>query len=118
MISRKIAGASAAGIGAATAVAALLLGTMAGSAADEPTASAYGIAAEGLLPIAPTPQVEAPPDGTNALLELPSPLGVGVLKVQAAGHTSSATAVDLDIADLIEAEIIKASCDNGVGDAS
>ncbi|HEX2300743.1 MAG TPA: choice-of-anchor P family protein [Pseudonocardiaceae bacterium] len=118
MISRKIAGASAAGIGAATAVAALLLGTVSGSAADEPTASAYGLAAEGLLPIAPTPQVEAPPDGTNALLELPSPLGVGVLKVQAAGHTSDATAVDLNIADLIKAEVIKASCDNGSGDAS
>lgn len=118
MISRKIAGASAAGIGAATAVAALLLGTVSGSAADEPTASAYGLAAEGLLPIAPTPQVEAPPDGKNALLELPSPLGVGVLKVQAAGHTSDATAVDLNIADLIKAEVIKASCDNGTGDAS
>lgn len=118
MISRKIAGASAAGIGAATAVAALLLGTMSGSAAAEPTASAYGLAATGLLPIAPTPKVEAPPDGKNALLELPSPLGVGVLKVQAADHTSSATAVDLNIADLIKAQVIKASCDNGTGDAS
>lgn len=118
MISRKIAGASAAGIGAATAVAALLLGTVSGSAADEPSASAYGLAATGLLPIAPTPQVEAPPDGKNALLELPSPLGVGVLKVQAADHTSSATAVDLNIADLIKAQVIKASCDNGAGDAS
>lgn len=117
MISRKIAGASAAGIGAATAVAALLLGTVSGSAA-EPTASAYGLSAEGLVPIAPTPQVEAPPDGQDALLEVPSPLGVGVLKVKAAGHTSSATAVDLDIADLIKAKIIEASCDNGVGDAS
>lgn len=117
MISRKIAGAGAAGIGAATAVAALLLGTVSGSAA-EPTASAYGLSAEGLIPIDPTPQVEAPPDGEDALLELPSPLGVGVLKVKAAGHTSSATAVDLDIADLIKAKVIEASCDNGVGDAS
>ncbi|MGH3910773.1 MAG: choice-of-anchor P family protein [Pseudonocardiaceae bacterium] len=117
MISRKIAGASAAGIGAATAVAALLLGTVSGSAA-EPTASAYGLSAEGLVPISPTPQVEAPPDGQDALLEVPSPLGVGVLKVKAAGHTSLATAVDLDIADLIKAKIIEASCDNGVGDAS
>ncbi|MGH3906384.1 MAG: choice-of-anchor P family protein [Pseudonocardiaceae bacterium] len=117
MISRKIAGASAAGIGAATAVAALLLGTVSGSAA-EPTASAYGLSAEGLVPIAPTPQVEAPPDGQDALLEVPSPLGVGVLKVKAAGHTSSATAVDLNIADLIKAKVIEASCDNGAGDAS
>lgn len=118
MISRKLAGASAAGVGAATAVVALLLGTVSGSAADEPTSSAYGLAAEGLVPIDPTPQVQAPPDGTDALVDLPSPLGVGVLKVTASGSTSSATAVDLNIADLIEAQIIRASCDNGVGDVS
>lgn len=115
MISRKLAGVSAASVGAATAAAALLLGTVPGSATDHPTASAYGIAASGLVPISPTPQVTAPPDGENALLELPSPLGVGVLKVSAAGHTSSATAVDLNIADLIEARVIEATCDNGVG---
>lgn len=118
MISRKLAGASAAGIGAATAVTALLLGTVSGSAAAEPIASAYGLAAQGLLPIDPTPLVQAPPDGTDALVELPSPLGVGVLKVAASGNTSSAIAVDLDIADLIKAQIIKATCDNGVGDVS
>lgn len=118
MISRKLAGASAAGVGAATAVAALLLGTVSGSAAAEPTASAYGLAAHGLVPIDPTPKVQAPPDGTDALVDLPSPLGVGVLKVIAAGNTSSATAVDLNIADLIKAQIIKATCDNGVGDVS
>lgn len=118
MISRKLAGASAAGVGAATAVAALLLGTVSGSAADEPTSSAYGLAAEGLVPIDPTPQVQAPPDGTDALIELPSPLGVGVLKVTAAGNTSSATAVDINIEDLLQADIIRATCDNGVGDAS
>lgn len=118
MNSRKLAGAGAAGVGAATAVAALLLGTVSGSAADEPTASAYGLAAEGLVPIEPTPQVQAPPDGTDALIDLPSPLGVGVLKVRAAGQSSSATAVDLDIADLLKAQIIEATCDNGVGDVS
>ncbi|MGH3942824.1 MAG: hypothetical protein ACRDTG_30220 [Pseudonocardiaceae bacterium] len=118
MISRKLAGAGAAGVGAATAVVALLLGTVSGSAADEPTSSAYGLAADGLLPIEPTPQVQAPPDGEEALVELPSPLGVGVLKVTAAGNTSSATAVDIDIQDLLQAQIIEATCDNGVGDVS
>lgn len=118
MISRKLAGVSAAGVGAATAAAALLLGTVPGSATDHVTASAYGIAASGLVPISPTPQVTAPPDGSDALLEIPSPLGVGVLKVAAAGHTSSATAVDLDLLELVRAEVIKATCDNGVGDAS
>ncbi|MFN2494549.1 MAG: hypothetical protein ABR608_01375 [Pseudonocardiaceae bacterium] len=118
MISRKLAGASAVSLGAATAVAALLLGTVSGSAADAPPASAYGIAAQGLLPIAPTPKVVAPPDGSDALLELPSPLGVGVLKVKAAGLTSAATAVDLDILDTIKARIIEATCDSGVGNVS
>ena len=118
MISRKLAGASAAGVGAATAVAALLLGTVSSSAADVPTSSAYGLAAQGLVPIDPTPQVQAPPDGADALAELPSPLGVGLLKVIAAGGTSSATAVDLNIADLVKAQIIKATCDNGAGDVS
>jgi len=118
VISRKLAGASAAGVGAATAVAALLLGTVSSSAADVPTSSAYGLAAQGLVPIDPTPQVQAPPDGADALAELPSPLGVGLLKVIAAGGTSSATAVDLNIADLVKAQIIKATCDNGAGDVS
>ena len=85
--SRKLAGASAASVGAATAVAALLLGTMSGSAGEEPTASAFGIAADGLLPIAPTPKVEAPPDERKALLEVPGPdahgIYVGLLKVEA-----------------------------------
>ena len=62
MNSRKLAGVSAASVGAATAVAALLLGTLSGSAGEEPTASAFGLAARGLLPIDPTPKVEAPPD--------------------------------------------------------
>ncbi|MGH3599664.1 MAG: hypothetical protein ACRDQH_05200, partial [Pseudonocardiaceae bacterium] len=83
MNSRKLAGVSAASVGAATAVAALLLGTLSGSAAAVPTASAYGLAATGLVPISATPQVQAPPDGHNALVQLPSPLGVGVLKVAA-----------------------------------
>ncbi|MGQ0773575.1 MAG: hypothetical protein ACT4NY_04005 [Pseudonocardiales bacterium] len=118
MISRKLAGASAAGAGAATAVAALLLGTVSSSAADVPTSSAYGIVVQGLVPIDPTPQVQAPPDGADALAEFPSPLGVGLLKVIAAGSTSSATAVDLNIADLVKAEVIKATCNDGVGDVS
>ena len=118
MISRKLAGVGAVSVGATTAVAALLLGTVPGSATDDPPSSAYGLAAQGLLPIAPTPTVVAPPDGSDALIELPSPLGVGVLKVEAAGLTSAATAVDLNIADAITARIIEATCDSGVGNVS
>jgi hypothetical protein len=119
--SRKLAGASAASVGAATAVAALLLGTLSGSAGPEPTASAFGIAAEGLLPIAPTPKVEAPPDERKALLEVPGPnsngLYVGVLKVEAEKFRSKATAVKVDILG-IKLKVLEATCEDGHGDSS
>jgi hypothetical protein len=119
--SRKLAGASAASVGAATAVAALLLGTLSGSAGEEPAASAFGIAAEGLLPIAPLPFVEAPPDGHKALLEVPGPnkngLYVAVLRVEAEHFRSKATAVKVDVLGL-KLKVIEATCDNGHGESS
>jgi hypothetical protein len=119
--SRKLAGASAASVGAATAVAALLLGTLSGSAGEEPTASAFGIAAEGLLPIAPTPKVEAPPDERKALLEVPGPdshgLYVAVLKVEAEKFRSKATAVKVDILG-IKLKVLEAKCEDGHGDSA
>src|SRR5262249_9118491 len=119
--SRKLAGASAASVGAATAVAALLLGTLSGSAGEEPTASAFGIAAHGLLPIAPTPKVEAPPDGHKALLEVPGPdahgIYVGVLKVEAEHYRSKATAVKVELLGL-KLKVLEATCENGHGDSA
>jgi hypothetical protein len=119
--SRKLAGASAASVGAATAVAALLLGTLSGSAGEEPTAKAFGIAAKGLLPIEPTPFVEAPSDGHKALLEVPGPdkngIYVGVLKVEAERFRSKATAVKVDVLGL-RLKLIEATCENGHGDSS
>jgi hypothetical protein len=120
--SRKLAGASAASVGAATAVAALLLGTLSGSAGEEPTSSAFGIAADGLLPIAPTPKVEAPPDERKALLEVPGPDGKGgiyvaLLKVEAEKFRSKATAVKVDILG-IKLKVLEATCENGHGDSS
>lgn len=121
MNSRKLAGASAASVGAATAVAALLLGTLSGSAGEEPTASAFGIAAEGLLPIDPTPFVEAPRDGHRAFLEVPGPdrdgIYVGVLKVEAEKFRSRATAVKVNVLGL-RLKLIEATCENGHGDSS
>lgn len=69
---RVFATAGVAGIGALTAVAALAIGTTTGFAATT-TSSAYGIAAEGPIPIEPTPYVEST-DGTeksSTALELP-----------------------------------------------
>ena len=121
MNSRKLAGASAASVGAATAVAALLLGTLSGSAGEEPTASAFGIAAKGLLPIEPTPYVEAPPGGEKALLEVPGPhangIYVALLKVEAERFHSKATAVKVDILGL-KLKVLEATCENGHGESS
>jgi hypothetical protein len=119
--SRKLAGAGAASVGAATAVAALLLGTLSGSAGEDYTASAFGIAADGLLPIAPTPKVEAPPDGHKALLEVPGPdahgIYVALLRVEAEHFRSKATALKVDILGL-RLKVLEATCENGHGDSA
>ncbi|MQA12818.1 MAG: hypothetical protein GEV09_01225 [Pseudonocardiaceae bacterium] len=118
MTSRKLAGISAAGVGAATAVTALLLGATSGSAQTQFNDSAYGIAAEGLLPIEPTPFVEST-DGevvTDELLQLPQPLGVGVLKVEAGAHAAKAQALDVNLAEVLELRVLTTTCDNAQGD--
>ncbi|MPZ66472.1 MAG: hypothetical protein GEU83_13485 [Pseudonocardiaceae bacterium] len=118
MITRKLAGVSAGAVGAATAVTALLLGAASGSAQPEFNDSAYGIAAEGLVPIDPTPSVEST-DGevvTDELLELPQPLGVGVLKVEAGGNAAKAQALDVNIAEQLELRVLTTTCDNAQGD--
>lgn len=123
MNSRKLAGVSAASVGAATAVAALLLGTLPGSAGEDTTASAFGIAAEGLLPISPTPRVEAPPDERKALLEVPGDehskegISIALLKVEAEHFRSKATAVKVNILGL-RLRVLEARCDNGHGESS
>ena len=123
MNSRKLAGASAASVGAATAVAALLLGTLSGSAGEgHYTASAFGIAADGLLRIDPVPYVEAPPDERKALLEVPGEnrgdnLRVALLKVEAEHFRSKATAVKVDVLGL-RLKVLEARCDNGHGESS
>ncbi|HET9255509.1 MAG TPA: hypothetical protein VFO16_09935 [Pseudonocardiaceae bacterium] len=112
MNSRKLAGVSAASVGAATAVAALLLGTLSGSA-EEPSSSAFGLAAEGLLPISPLSRVDAPGDGHKALLEVPGPdskgIYVGVLKSEAQRYETRATALKVDILGL-RLKVLTSSC--------
>jgi hypothetical protein len=119
--SRKLAGASAASVGAATAVVALLLGTVSGNAGEDKDtkSSAYGI--EIVDVIDPTPFVDAPPDDSEALLEVPGDdselLSVALLKVRAQDFRSKATAVDVNVLG-IEAKLIEAKCENGEGDSS
>ncbi|MGH3902139.1 MAG: hypothetical protein ACRDTA_28590 [Pseudonocardiaceae bacterium] len=103
---------------------ALLLGTVSGNAGEDITASAFGIAADGLIDIDPTPYVEAPPDEREALLEVPGNsngdsdgINIALFKVKAQDFRSKAVAVDVDVLG-IEAELIEATCENGKGDSS
>jgi hypothetical protein len=118
--SRKLAGVSAASVGAATAVAALLLGTLSGSA-QESSASAYGLEVRGLLPIGPISRVDAPSDGHKALLEVPGPdshgIYAGVLKSEAESFRAKATAVDVDILGL-KFKVLESRSENGRGSSS
>lgn len=127
MISRKLAGVSAATVGAATAVSALLLGSVAGSAAESSYSSAFGIAAYGLLPIDPTPFVqytggEDAATAEDTSVEVPEPLSIRVLSVSAGPEGSSAKAVDVDLGggdlgeDGLHIEVLTATCADGVGD--
>jgi hypothetical protein len=132
--SRKLAGASAASVGAVTAVAALLLGTLSAAADDDKhgkhddkgdkksSASAFGIAADGLIDIDPTPYVDAPPDESKALLEVPGEnrgddFNIAVLKVEAEHFRSKATALKVDVLGL-NLKVLEARCENGKGDST
>lgn len=98
---RALAGAGATALGAVTAIAALVIGTTAGYAETVPS-SAYGIAAEGPVPIEPTPYVEST-DGSrqeNSALTLPeNPLiALDVAKVVAEEEAASAQLLNLALA--------------------
>lgn len=97
---RALAGAGATALGAVTAIAALVIGTTAGYAETVPS-SAYGIAAEGPVPIEPTPYVEST-DGSrqeNSALTLPeNPLvSLEVAKVVADEEAASAELLNLGL---------------------
>lgn len=64
MRKRLLAGASAAAVGAASAVTALVIGTTTGWAADT-TSSAWGASATGQLPFSPTPYIESTDGSTQ-----------------------------------------------------
>ena len=117
---KKLAGAGAAALGAATVVTALLIGSTA-AVADEsgPASSAYGIAASGLLKITPTPYVESR-DGEPAhdeLLELApnKDLSVGVLTVDARGGAARTSVAKVNVLGLVRADLVTTSCRDGEG---
>lgn len=117
---KKLAGAGAVAIGAATAVTALLIGSTAAVAEEGgPASSAYGIAASGLLQIAPVPSVEST-DGEpvhDELLRLgpDKNLSAGLLTVDALGGAARTSVADVDVQGLLEADLVTTSCQDGKG---
>ncbi|MEU6645053.1 choice-of-anchor P family protein [Saccharomonospora sp. NPDC046836] len=122
------------GVGAASAVmAAGLVFAPAAAAQEEPTNSAYAIAATGLLTIDPTPYVDdsnGAAEQSLASLNLPGNLvGLDLLNARAGEGYAKASVADLrvDVSSLgqlglteplVSAQAIEASCEDGVATSS
>lgn len=125
MISKKLAGISAAGVGAATAVTALLLGSVSGNATEEFNNSAYGFAATGTLAgdaFAPNPRVEftggEPQTATveDTALQIPPGEGalISLLEVRADAEGSAAKAVGISLGTA-GIDILETTCADKLG---
>lgn len=123
-MSRAIAGAGAAVIGAATAVTALMFGTTTGLAAPG-TSSAFGISAEGAIPIDPTPYIEST-DGTeqsDSLIDVP--LGengsIRAATVAAGNDTASVELAGVELSsDMggLSVKVLEVACEGDTGTVS
>lgn len=125
MKTKKLAGAgAAAAIGAATAVTALLLGATSAVAQETAPDSAFGLSASGLLRIDPITYVESP-DGNHVegqLVGLGDVLGkyeddiaFGVLTAEARGGASETAVTELNLLQLLRADLVRTYCNNGDG---
>lgn len=107
-----------AGLTIGAAVTALLLGTTAASASEAHYSSAFGVSASGLLDIDPTPFVESE-DGDLVEDELAGIdegiLRAGLLTVAAQDGEARSAVLDVEIEDILKAEVIETSCVDGDG---
>jgi len=120
---KKLAGAAA--VGAATAAAALLIGSTTAVADEEVrSSSAYGVAASGLLPIAPIPAAEwngGPPVRTELIGLSESDvagvvaLSARVLTAEASEDAAESSVVDVEVVGLLEAKLVRTHCADGEG---
>lgn len=124
MNSKKLAGAGAAALVAATAVAALFLGTSTAAAGEARPSSAYGLSTSGALHIDPIPSVvshngKLVRDELLGLSKVPgaSAAGVtaGLFTVQAERGAAETSVAQLNIPGLLRADLIRTSCVNGNG---
>lgn len=124
MTTKKLAGAGAAAVGAATAVTALLIGSATAVADDARPDSAYAIATKGLVPIPPTPFVESE-DGEPVRKELiglgsvrgaeDAGLSAGLLTAEAEAHAAQASVADIDIRGVLSGDLVRTWCEDGEG---
>jgi hypothetical protein len=123
---KKLAGAGAAAVGAATAVTALLLGSTTAVAAEDDSYPdyAYGVSASGLLKIDPLPYVKSE-DGEpvgDRLLSIGDVLGeheddiaLGVLTAEASAGKAETAVTELNLLNLLRADLVRTWCDDGEG---
>lgn len=118
----KFAGPVTALVAAACTAGALLVGSAVASAdpGDGRPDSAYGLALTGLLPLAPTPYVESrdgePVERTKVQIgSIRGGLGTGLLSVEAAAGRAAATASKVRLTQLLSADLIRTTCEDGSG---
>ncbi|GAA0941470.1 hypothetical protein [Pseudonocardia zijingensis] len=124
MKTKKLAGAAA--VGAVTAVTTLLLGATPAFAQDDDSTgdSAFALSASGLLDINPISQVEST-DGALVHDELLSigdvagkyedDLSLGLLTSEAESHRAETVVKEVNLFDILRADVIRTWCDNGEG---
>ncbi len=112
---KKFTGAGLA-IGAATAVTALLIGSTAAYAVEvtDGVASAFGIEAEGLVPIEATPFVVSE-NGELVEAEAANLEIAELLQVAAEDGRASANVVGVDVDGVLTADVVRTFCEDGEG---
>jgi hypothetical protein len=121
---KKLAGAGAATIGAATAVTALLLGSTTAVAQEARPDSAYALAASGALTIGPVSFVESI-DGEQVEAQLiglgdvlgpeEDALAAGLLTAEARRGAAETAVAELNVLDLLRADLVRTYCEDGRG---
>jgi hypothetical protein len=121
---KKLAGAAA--VGAVTAVATLLLGATPALAQDDDSTgdSAFALSASGVLDINPISPVKSA-DGTLVHDELLSigdvageyedDISLGLLTSEAAANRAETAVKEVNLLDIVRADLIRTWCDNGEG---
>ncbi|MHA6626679.1 choice-of-anchor P family protein [Pseudonocardia sichuanensis] len=122
MNTKKLAGAAA--VGAVSAVTTLLLGATPALAQESSTDYAFALEASGALDINPISLVEST-DGTLVSDELLSigdvagkyedDLSVGLLTAEAESHRAETAVKEVNLFNLLRADLIRTWCDNGEG---